>query len=119
MKWSLAFSSGGFPSSHSALVSALSLSVGLQEKFSSTIFAVTLALAVIVVYDAANVRYYSGQNIKVTQQLIKDLQEIQELELSDPIYDTKLKDVLGHKWFEVIGGCFLGVVLALLFHYLG
>lgn len=114
--WSLAAAAGGFPSSHSALVSALALSVGLHDKFSSTIFAVTMTLAVIVVYDAANVRYYSGQNIKVTQQLVKDLQENQPSEFNDPIYETKLKDVLGHKWREVIGGILLGCLIALIYH---
>ena len=115
--WRLAGASGGFPSSHSALVSALALSVGLHDKFSSTIFAVTAAMAVIVIYDAANVRYYSGQNIKVTQQLVKDLQENQPQEFNDPIYDIKLKDVLGHKWHEVVGGILLGCIVALVYHY--
>ena len=113
-----AFASGGFPSSHSALVSALALSVGLHDKFSSTIFAVTMTLAVIVIYDAANVRYYSGQNIKVTQQLVRDLQEDMPNQFNNPIYDIKLKDVLGHKWIEIVGGITLGVAIALLFHLL-
>ncbi len=108
--------SGGFPSSHSALVSALTLSVGLQEQFSSTIFAVTLAFAVIVVYDAANVRYYSGQNIKITQQLVKDVQDNFNIKFLDPIYSQKIKTVLGHKWFEVFGGIVLGCAVALIFH---
>lgn len=115
--WRLAKAAGGFPSSHSALVSALALSVGLHDKFSSTIFAVTMALAVIVIYDAANVRYYSGQNIKVTQQLVKDLKENEPQEFTDPIYDIKLKDVLGHKWHEVLGGILLGCMIALVYHY--
>ena len=115
--WRLAKAAGGFPSSHSALVSALALSVGLHDKFSSTIFAVTAALAVIVIYDAANVRYYSGQNIKVTQQLVKDLKENEPQEFTDPIYDIKLKDVLGHKWHEVLGGIVLGCLIALVYHY--
>ena len=111
------FESGGFPSSHSALVTALALSVGLQEQFRSAIFAVTLSLAVVVMYDAANVRYYSGQNIRITQQLLRDLKSETDIELDDPIYDTKVKEVLGHKWREVIGGMLLGSVIALLFHY--
>lgn len=115
-KWRAVISSGGFPSSHSAIVSALALSVGIQENFNSTIFAVTLALAVIVIYDAANVRYYSGQNIKITQQLLKDVQENLNVEFDAPIYDEKIKDVLGHKWFEVLGGILLGIIIALLFH---
>ncbi len=116
-RWRLMFESGGFPSSHSALVTALALSVGLQEQFRSAIFAVTLSLAVVVMYDAANVRYYSGQNIRITQQLLRDLKNETDIELDDPIYDTKVKEVLGHKWREVIGGMLLGSVIALLFHY--
>ncbi|MBQ1488342.1 MAG: divergent PAP2 family protein [Lachnospiraceae bacterium] len=118
-KWNLWLvkESGGMPSSHTALVTALALSVGLQEHFSSTIFAVTAALAVIVIYDAANVRYYSGQNIKVTQQLVKDVQENLHTEFDDPIYQIKLKDVLGHRWTEVVGGFFVGAFISLLFHY--
>jgi sugar (pentulose or hexulose) kinase len=81
------------------------------------LFAVTAALAVIVIYDAANVRYYSGQNIKVTQQLVKDVQENLHTEFDDPIYQIKLKDVLGHRWTEVVGGFFVGAFISLLFHY--
>lgn len=113
----LLMDSGGMPSSHTALVSALAMSVGFRERFSSTIFAVTLALAVIVIYDAANVRYYSGQNIKVTQQLVKDVQENLHTEFDNPIYQIKLKNVLGHKWMEVIGGLILGVLIAIIFQY--
>ncbi|MDO4413951.1 MAG: divergent PAP2 family protein [Erysipelotrichaceae bacterium] len=111
--WTLIKDSGGFPSSHSALVSALAISVGLNEQFRSPIFAVTLTMAVIVIYDAANVRYYSGQNAKVTQQLIKDLKEKYPDLFNDPVYETKLKQVLGHKWREVIGGIILGMLVAL------
>ena len=113
-KWvpSLCFSSGAFPSSHSAMVSALTLSVGYQERFTSTLFVVTLVFAIIVIYDAANVRYYAGQNIQITKQLIKDLQVMTEFQLDDPIYFSKVKDVLGHKWTEVIGGIALGLIIA-------
>ena len=96
--WHLAHDSGGFPSSHSALVSAL-------------------AFACIVIYDAANVRYYSGQNIRVTQQLVHDIQEEFHIKFLNPIYHTKMKEVLGHKWFEVIGGIILGCAVALIFWY--
>ena len=112
--WKLAGASGGFPSSHSALVSALAVSVGLTEQFRSSIFAVTLSFAAIVIYDAANVRYYSGQNAKVTQQLIRDLKERYPDLFTDPVYETKLKQVLGHKWREVIGGVLLGITVALI-----
>lgn len=118
-RWKLGLlkESGGMPSSHTAIVTALALSVGLHEAFSSTIFAVTCTLAVIVIYDAANVRYYSGQNIRVTRQLVKDVQENLHTEFDNPIYQIKLKDVLGHRWTEIIGGILLGGVIALIFYY--
>ncbi len=115
-KWNLVKDSGGFPSSHSAMVSALALSVGIRESFNSTIFAVTMALACIVIYDAANVRYYSGQNIKITQQLIKDIQKQTDVKFEDPIYHTRVKQVLGHRWIECIGGILIGLIIALLFN---
>lgn len=118
-EWSprLAKDSGGFPSSHSAMVTALALSVGIQENFSSTLFAITSVFAIIVIYDAANVRYYSGQNIRITQQLVKDVQDNLHTKFMDPIYNEKIKTVLGHKWFEVFGGIVLGIIVALIFHY--
>ena len=54
-------------------------------------------------YDACHVRYYSGKNIELTQQLVKDLREMTGLRFDDPIYQEKLKNVLGHKFVEVIG----------------
>ena len=108
----LIFASGGMPSSHTAGVAALCVSVGLQESFNSTVFAVTLALGLIVAYDAANVRYYAGKNIKLTKQIIKDLREENEIILDEPIYEEPIKEVLGHKWSEVIGGAILGIIIA-------
>ena len=110
--WVLA--SGGFPSSHSSTVTALSLSIGIQEGFDSAIFAVTTIFSFIVMYDACHVRYYSGKNIELTQQLVKDLREMTGLHFDDPIYQEKLKNVLGHKFVEVIGGFVVGLLVPLI-----
>ena len=110
--WVLA--SGGFPSSHSSTVTALSLSIGIQEGFDSAIFAVTTIFSFIVMYDACHVRYYSGKNIELTQQLVKDLREMTGLHFDDPIYQEKLKNVLGHKFVEVIGGFVVGLAVPLI-----
>lgn len=111
-KWHLLLASGGFPSSHTAGVSAVTLAVGLNDNFNSDLFAVILIIAIVISYDAMNVRYYAGQNIQITQQLIRDITELSQIQLNDKIYFTKMKDVLGHKWFEVIGGTLLGVSVA-------
>lgn len=114
----LIFESGGFPSSHTALVSALVISVGLHDNFDSTIFAVVLSFSLIVIYDAANVRFYAGRNIQITQQLIKDVQALTQTKLDDPIYLLKVKDVLGHKWTEVVGGIVVGLSVGGLMYFL-
>ena len=115
-KWDLhwVIASGGFPSSHSSTVTGLSMAIGIQEGFDSTIFAVTAVFAFIVMYDACHVRYYSGKNIELTQQLIRDLKEI-EVPLDNPIYEEQLKSVLGHRFIEVLGGFVIGLVFPLLF----
>lgn len=114
-KWDFhwVIASGGFPSSHSSTVTALSLSIGIQEGFDSAIFAVTTIFSFIVMYDACHVRYYSGKNIELTQQLVKDLREMTGLHFDDPIYQEKLKNVLGHKFVEVIGGFVVGLAVPL------
>ncbi|MGB4985444.1 MAG: divergent PAP2 family protein [Erysipelotrichaceae bacterium] len=116
--WKHMFDSGGFPSSHTASFASLTLAVGLVENFNSTIFAVTLLISSVIAYDAANVRYYAGQNIKLTQQLIKDINELSNIQLTDPIYGTKVKEVLGHRWFEVLGGALWGLLIATLLFYI-
>lgn len=115
-KWDFhwVIASGGFPSSHSSTVTTLSLSIGIQEGFDSAIFAVTTIFSFIVMYDACHVRYYSGKNIELTQQLVKDLREMTGLHFDDPIYQEKLKNVLGHKFVEVIGGFVVGLAVPLI-----
>lgn len=108
--------SGGYPSSHSASVVALCLSIGLKDGFDSSIFALSLGIVMIVLFDAVNVRYYSGRNISLTQQLIEDLQYI--IEMKDPIYDEKFKEVLGHTKLEAVTGIFLGIFVSIVLYFL-
>ena len=49
-------SAGGMPSAHSAFVTALSVSVGLWNGFSSEVFAVSCVFSIIIVYDAWRLR---------------------------------------------------------------
>lgn len=112
LRWVIA--SGGFPSSHSSTVTALSVAVGIQEGFDSALFAVAAVFAFIVMYDACHVRYYTGKNIELTQRLVTDLQEMTGLKFSDPVYQEKLKTVLGHKVVEVFGGVIVGLIVPFL-----
>lgn len=116
--FSLTLESGGFPSSHTAMVVGLTFALGYQEGFDSIPFFITMVFSLITIYDAGNVRYYAGKNIEVTRQLIKDIETLTQTKLSDPVYLTKLKTVLGHKWVEVLGGFLLGFIVPSLLYFM-
>lgn len=118
-KFGLLAESGGFPSSHTSMVVGLTTAIGLQEGINSTLFFISIIFSLITIYDAANVRYYAGQNIAMTKQLIKDIETLTQHKFSDPIYLMKIKTVLGHKWVEVFGGIVLGTLIpSLLFLFI-
>lgn len=118
-KFGLLAESGGFPSSHTSMVVGLTTAIGLQEGINSTLFFISIIFSLITIYDAANVRYYAGQNIAMTKQLIKDIETLTQHKFSDPIYLMKIKTVLGHKWVEVFGGIVLGILIpSLLFIFI-
>lgn len=116
-KYSLFVESGGFPSSHTSMVVALTLAIALKEGFTSNIFYISFVFSLITIYDAANVRYYAGQNIAVTKQLILDIETLMQTKLSDPVYLKKIKTVLGHQWVEVFGGVILGLVVPSILYF--
>lgn len=55
-KWIHLFEAGGMPSSHSALVCSLSMTVGLKAGFDSILFAAVVLFSSVVMYDAIKVR---------------------------------------------------------------
>ncbi len=104
--WSLFFSAGGMPSSHSALISSTTLSIGFFSGFGSPLFALALALAMIVVYDAAGIRQQAGKQAQKINLILEALFQ------GHPISDTQLKEVLGHTPFEAVMGVILGTAVA-------
>lgn len=103
--------SGGMPSSHSSTVMALSTAIGLTEGFLSNIYAVSLVLALIVMYDAAGVRRAAGQQAKILNKIVEEWGKVS---FSDT--EKKLKELLGHTPVEVLAGAVLGVVIAVIRH---
>jgi uncharacterized protein len=98
---------GGMPSAHSAMVSALALSTALNAGFGSQAFAVALALAIVVMFDASTVRRASGLQARLLNQILDEL--FKEHHLSQ----SKLKELLGHTRTEVFVGMLLGLAVAL------
>ncbi len=116
-KWDfhLLISSGGFPSSHTAIVSALAISIGKYEGWASSLFAISVALAVIVMYDAAGVRRAAGNHARVINYLVEWMRQHQADRLANNLRQERLKELIGHTPFEVFGGAILGGVIGLIF----
>ena len=64
---------GGMPSSHSATVASLATAVGIRDGLRSTSFAIALAFAFVVMYDAAGVRRAAMAQAKILNQMIDEL----------------------------------------------
>lgn len=106
--WALLFTTGGMPSSHSSLVTATTLAIGLYHGLDNPLFALGVAITMIVVYDAAGVRMQAGIHAKRINVLFNEL-------LHGHMVDQKeLREVIGHTPLEVVGGILLGLVIATL-----
>ncbi|CAN8238664.1 unnamed protein product [Cochlearia groenlandica] len=101
------FGSGGMPSSHSATVTALAMSIGLQDGFGGSHFAIALVLTSIVMYDATGVRLHAGRQAEVLNQIVYELPAEHPLAESIP-----LRELLGHTPPQVVAGGLLGTVTA-------
>ncbi len=106
--WHLLLSSGGMPSSHSAMVTAVTMAIGLTQGFGSPIFAIAFVVAMIVIYDATGVRRHAGDQARVINLMID------ELLTGHPLAEKELKEVLGHTPREVVAGMALGIIVAIL-----
>jgi uncharacterized protein len=102
---------GGMPSAHSALVTALAEGVGQTLGWQSPEFALATVFAIIVMYDAAGVRQAAGKQARILNQMID------ELFREHPNFnEDRLKELLGHTPFQVIAGSALGITVSWLAH---
>jgi acid phosphatase family membrane protein YuiD len=97
-------SSGGMPSSHAALVCALATGVALHEGLNSPLFAMCVAFAMIVMYDATGVRQAAGKQAAILNVILDELFQ------GHPISEERLKELLGHTRFQVIVGALMGIL---------
>ena len=104
--WSLLLRAGGMPSSHSALVTAVAHGIGLTEGFTSPLFALGVAMAMIVIYDATGIRRQAGRHAEIINTLVQDLLE------GHALRQEQLREVLGHSPMEAFIGMVLGLVVA-------
>lgn len=101
------FGDGGMPSGHSATVTAMAVTAGMECGLSSSVFAIAAILAIIVMHDAMGVRLEAGKHAKALNELL-------ELFSSDLENEIKMKEFLGHTPLQVAFGALLGLVVALI-----
>ena len=104
IKFRIMFETGGMPSSHSALITGATSGIGYELGFDSSIFALSVAISLIVMYDASGVRKSAGIQAAEINKLSKKL---------DPQSELILKETLGHTKIQVIVGSLLGPLITL------
>ncbi len=108
LDWRFILSGGGMPSSHSAFVCACAASTGNLYGWSTPLFAVAVVLAVVVMYDAANVRRAAGQQARILNYIMDHWNE-----MPPELFGQKLKELLGHTPLQVFFGALLGIAIGL------
>jgi uncharacterized protein len=101
-------SSGGMPSSHSALVTGLATAAGRVSGLNSASFAIAVVLAAIVMYDAAGVRRAVSIQARILNQMIDEAFQ------GHPFAEKRLRELIGHTPVQVIVGGLLGILIGLL-----
>ena len=66
-------------------------------------------MAVVVMYDACNVRWSTGEQAKTLNELLSGMEE-----LPPQLRGRRLKEALGHTPFQVLMGALLGIAVGCL-----
>ena len=101
----LIMSSGGMPSSHTATVVSLLLSVGMYRGLDTAEFAIASIFAIVVIHDAMGVRFETGKQAKILNQIIFDTN------IFSDINEEKLKEYVGHTPLQTLCGAIVGILV--------
>lgn len=103
---------GGMPSSHASLVTALATSIGFAYGTDTPVFTLSLFYGVLIIRDALGVRRSSGLQARAINEMGHELQK----HLGIP--HRPVKEVHGHTPTEVAVGVALGFFIAIAFSIL-
>ncbi len=111
---------GGMPSSHSCMVTAMTIATAMTDGVDSTMFALAMVFSFVTLYDAMGVRWQAGLHAKILNKVMRDTQELKEIEdMRDGVRDEEpeeikdLKEFIGHRPMEVLVGVLLGIMIAM------
>lgn len=97
-----ALGSGWMPSAHSSLVVSLTTAMALKHWIDSDYFAIAMAVTVIIIYDAINVRFEAGLHAS---------------EINKHLWEKKFKESLGHLPSEAFAWSMVGIFIAVVLYY--
>ena len=102
-------SSGGMPSSHSALAVAATTAIGKLYGIQSPDFALAVIVSAVVMYDACNVRRSAGDTARLVNQILAHVEKLTAEDFADD-----LREVMGHTPLQVLMGALLGLGVGLM-----
>ena len=108
LDWRRMLGSGDMPSSHSAFICAASASIGQICGWRDPLFSLSAAMALVVMYDACNVRRAAGEQAKVLNYIREHWDDMPE-----EFRTKRLNEHLGHTLPQVLMGALLGTVIGL------
>ncbi len=100
---------GGMPSSHTAIVVSLTTLIGKNVGVETPLFALSLIVSLVVMYDAAGVRRAAGKQATLLNKIVQT-PGLTGLEVQE-----KLVEVLGHTPLQVVVGAIIGIIVGLIF----
>ena len=98
---------GGMPSSHSAVVAGITTLIGKYEGVDTPLFALSLTVAFVVMYDACGVRRAAGKQAELLNKLV-ETPGLTGVQVSE-----RLVEVLGHTPVQVLVGALIGIGVGL------
>lgn len=105
------FDTGGMPSSHTAVVTTLTIGIGIYQGVDSPLFAISLIMGLYFIFEATGLRQEVGNQARVLNEMMERLAARQQHKMEP----EELRELVGHTWIEVIAGFALGVLVAILF----
>ena len=108
LDFSFIVASGGMPSSHSALVTALATAIGRVSGLQSTNFALAAILAGVVMYDASGVRLAVSKQARILNYMLDDFF------FKRGLNEQRLHELIGHTPVQVFAGALVGLVTGIL-----
>ena len=107
--WRELLTSGGMPSGHSALVSALAFAIGFTEGCDAPYAMIAVGFGLIVLVDAVTLRREAGEHARLLNRIVQHLNNINE---EDRLEAAKLEERIGHSRREMLAGVAFGAVVA-------